>query len=157
MTTVAPARTDDEVAQVRDLFRAYIAELDLDPVVPGWQAELAGLPGRYAAPAGALFLARAASGEPAGCAAVRPVDLPGACELKRLYVRRTVRASGIGRALVTAAVEFAATAGYARMLLDTGPDMAAAHALYRALGFTEVPPYQDAAMPGMRFFAKRLQ
>ncbi len=85
-----------------------------------------------------------------GCVAVRQLD-ERACEMKRLYVRPAARGTGIGRALVAAAVEHARDRGYDVMRLDTLPMMAEAATLYRSLGFVEVERYNDNPAPGVRF------
>jgi len=154
---VTPARRAGDVEQVRVLLREYADGLGVDLAYQGFDAELAGLPGKYAPPAGALLLARMSGGEAAGCIAVRPLDIPGACEIKRLYVRDSARGTGTGRALAVAAITFAAEAGYDMVLLDTLPFMTAAIALYRALGFEPVAPYWNSPVPGTLYFAKRLR
>ena len=151
---VVEARTEADIAAVRTLIGEYVDGLGLDLGFQGFEAEMANLSGRYAPPAGALFLARA--DRPLGCVGVRPIQVTGACELKRLYVRAEARGAGAGRALVAAALGFAAAAGYAQMLLDTMPHMIQAQALYRSLGFAPAPPYQEAVVPGMQFFGRQL-
>ena len=88
--------------------------------------------------------------ENGGCVAVRQLD-ERACEMKRLYVRPAARGTGIGRALVAAAVEHARDRGYDVMRLDTLPMMAEAATLYRSLGFVEVERYNDNPAPAVRF------
>lgn len=154
---VAPARGSRDLEQVRTLFREYAAGLGFDLAYQGFDAELASLPGKYARPAGELLLARGEDGEAAGCVGVRPLDILGACEVKRLYVCDRDRGTGTGRALATAAVAFAAKAGYDQVLLDTLPFMTAAIALYRALGFEPAAAYWNGAVPGTLYFAKRLR
>ena len=68
--SVAVSATD--LAAVAALFGDYAASLDIDLAYQGFAAELAGLPGQYAPPHGALLLARSGSGEPIGCVALRP-------------------------------------------------------------------------------------
>ncbi len=153
---ITPVRGEPEVARVRDLFREYVAALGIDLSFQGFDAELAGLPGRYAPPVGALFLASSSDGDAIGCVGVRPLDRPDICEIKRLYVREAGRGSGAGRALARQAIGFAASAGYREVVLDTLPGMTAAIALYRDLGFAEIPPYWASAIPGTLYLGRRL-
>ena len=155
MTVIAPVSTLADLDACRVLFREYAAWLGAG-VAPELDAELAALPGPYVPPAGTLLLARGMDGEVLGCVAVRPLPLPGACELKRLFVRNAGRGTGAGRALLAAALGFAQHAGYGRMLLDTLPVMDAAQRLYRAAGFAPVPPYHGGATPGLLFMGKTL-
>ena len=141
---------------VAALFRDYAAALGVDLSYQGFAAELAGLPGAYAAPDGALLIAVTVTGEAVGCAGVRKLAEPGTCEMKRLYARPEARGTGVGRALAVAAIEAAAAHGYIRMRLDTLPAMTAAQALYRELGFVTVPPYYDSPIQGTIFMEKSL-
>ena len=121
------------------LLREYEADTGISLCFQNFAAELAGLPGDYAPPEGAMILAREPSGEQlVGCVAVRPVGgSPELCEMKRLYVRPAARGSGLGRTLALAAMAEARRLGYSRMCLDTLPSMTAAQTLYRALGFRQ--------------------
>lgn len=138
---------------VRELFREYAAALGVDLCFQGFDEELAGLPGDYAEPQGALLLALV-DGAAAGCGALRPLpdaDYPNACEMKRLYVRRAFRRFGLGRVLAQALMDQATRAGYSTLLLDTLDDMEAARGLYESLGFVEVPPYYFNPIPGAHY------
>ena len=57
------------------------------------------------------------------------------CWLEDLFVEEDARGSGLGRALVEAALERARERGCARMELDVNEANAAALALYESLGF----------------------
>lgn len=127
------------------LMREYAAALNASAggqhiCVDSLEDELAQLPGEYAQPAGAIFLAFAES-HPAGCVAIRPAhsaDPSGkpACEMKRLWVRPEHQGRGMGRALAEKALAFARQRGYAAMVLDTMPStMQSAYMLYHHLGF----------------------
>jgi ribosomal protein S18 acetylase RimI-like enzyme len=151
---LADGRCDFDDA--RTLFREYDASLDVDLGTQGIAQEIATLPGKYALPQGALFLARDTGGQAIGCVGVRPFDRPGACEMKRLYVRREGRERGAGRALALEAIKFAKAAGYEEMLLDSLPTMTAAIRLYRALGFKPIPPYWNNPLPGTLYFSRQL-
>jgi len=138
---------------VRMLFHEYADGLGVDLRFQNFDAELAALPGDYAAPQGGLLLAWV-DGELAGCGAFRPladVDYANACEMRRLYVRRAFRRFGLGRLLAQALIDGAVQAGYSAMLLDTLDDMEAARGLYHALGFEEVPPYYFNPIPGAHY------
>ena len=57
------------------------------------------------------------------------------CLLEDLFVRPEAQGSGLGRALVTAAIERARARGCRRMELDADEHNAPARALYESLGF----------------------
>lgn len=154
--SIVPVRSDAHLANVAALFDAYAASLDIDLSYQDYGTERAGLPGKYAPPSGALLLALDAAGAPLGCVAVRGLS-PSACEMKRLYVSPAGRGLGLGRALAEAAVEAARAAGYDELRLDTLPSMAAAIALYEAMGFVRIPPYYDGAPDGTIFLTKTLK
>ena len=121
---IVEASTPVQVGQARALFREYADQLGVDLCSQGFDAELDGLPGDYAPPAGVLLLAWV-DGALAGCGALRPLpeaDYPNACEMKRLYVRQGFRRFGLGRLLARHLMDRALEAGYSTMLLDTLDD-----------------------------------
>ncbi|MBK9081530.1 MAG: GNAT family N-acetyltransferase [Rhizobiales bacterium] len=152
---VAPAGPAD-LRDVARLFRAYAGSLPVDLAYQGFADELAGLPGRYAPPAGALLIARGADGAALGCVALRALAPPDICEMKRLYVAPPARGLRLGRALAEAVLDAARALGYREIRLDTLPTMADAQALYARLGFVETAPYYDTPVAGTAFLAKRL-
>ena len=117
-------------------------------VQPVWA--LAGLPGRYGAPGGGLWLAWV-NGLPAGCVGLRPLE-DDVCEMKRLYVRPDHAGHGLGRGLAEAALAGARERGYRVMRLDTLKSMTAANALYRKLGFEQIGPYCDNPFEEARYY-----
>jgi ribosomal protein S18 acetylase RimI-like enzyme len=148
VTQIAEASPGD-FDDVRSLFEEYAASLGFDLGFQDFERELRELPGEYAPPRGALLLARSGA-RAIGCVGVRPLAAE-TCEMKRLYVRAEHRGSGAGRALAEAAIRAGGELGYARMRLDTVPSMGAARALYRALGFREIPSYRYNPVPGTAF------
>ena len=132
-----------ELEEIRALFLEYAGQLGFSLCFQGFDAELAGLPGAYAPPGGALLLA---PGQ--GCVALRPLD-PATAELKRLYVRPAARGAGLGRRLTLAAIAEARERGHQKLVLDTvAGQMDAAISMYRALGFREIAPYTKNPVPG---------
>jgi len=150
MVTIRAIASPDDVATARALFYEYAASVSVDLCFQSFDAELAGLPGAYAPPAGVLLLAESA-GRAIGCVALRPFDPPSVAEMKRLYVRPAGRGLGAGKALTEAVLTAARRAGYDRVRLDTLPEMADAQALYRKLGFLTIAPYRHNPEPGTVF------
>ena len=68
------------------------------------------------------------------------------CELKRLYVRPAFRGQGLARLLTEQILRDARTIGYRKILLDTLPFLESAIRLYRSLGFTDAPRYNDSPL-----------
>jgi ribosomal protein S18 acetylase RimI-like enzyme len=136
---IADGHAPESIPIVRALFLEYAAWLDVDLGFQDFETELRCLPGKYSPPDGAILLA-IEGGAAAGCVAMRPL-LPAICEMKRLWVRPAYRKHGVGRLLAAAIIARARAAGYARMRLDTLASMTPALALYRGLGFYEVPAY----------------
>ena len=152
------AESPEHIAAVRALFIQYAAALAVDLCFQNFEAELAGLPGDYAPPGGALLLALV-GGQPAGCVAMRALpdaDHTNACEMKRLFVPRAFRRFGLGRRLAQRLMDLANQAGYSCMLLDTLDDMEAARGLYESLGFEEVPPYYFNPIAGAHYLKVEL-
>ena len=141
------AQSPEHIEHARKLFQEYAASLGFSLCFQSFDKELAGLPGDYAPPAGRLLLAEH-EGKVAGCVALHKIG-DGVCEMKRLYVRPEFRRHALGRALAERVIAEARALGYARMRLDTiVGKMDAAIALYRALGFREVPPYRENPIAG---------
>lgn len=154
--SIRAARQPDDFDAARQLFAEYAQSLDIDLAFQGFAVELAELPGKYAPPHGALLLARNTAGTTLGCAAMRPLETPADCEMKRLFVRPQARGMDLGRKLATAIIACAREAGYSRIMLDTLASMTAAHQLYASLGFREILPYYDNPLSGVRYLALEL-
>jgi len=143
------AASPADMKTARALFVEYQEALGISLCFQNFDAELAGLPGAYAAPEGRLILAFA-DAEPAGCVALRKLE-DGICEMKRLWVRPAFRGTRLGLRLVEAVLAEARAAGYRAVRLDTLPSMREAQALYVSLGFVDIPPYNDHPIEGTRF------
>ncbi len=127
-----------QIEHLRSLFEEYRAQLPLGFNARSSDAEIAELPGTYAAPRGKLLLATVV-GQPVGCVGLRPFPQPGACEMKHLFIRPAFRGSSIGKQLVHRLLKEARLLGYSALRLDSHPPtMPAAVAMYRKLGFREV-------------------
>ena len=143
--------------EIRDLFAAYTAMLvDCDPSfqryldIQHYDDEARDPAAKYGPPDGRLYLARL-DGRAVGCVALRRLD-GERCEMKRLYVRPECRGRGIARRLIRQITGDARRMGFRRLLLDTLPALEEAVRLYRRLGFSEIPCYNDSPVESTLFF-----
>jgi GNAT superfamily N-acetyltransferase len=142
----------------RQRYADYLTQVNAYFDARAYEAELAGLPGKYAPPEGSLLLATF-DGQPAGCVAFRPFDA-ATCEMKRMFVATAFQGRGVGRALATRLIAEARGAGYGRMVLDTGFLQVEAQTLYASLGFVGIEPYYpipEAVRGGAIFMELQLQ
>lgn len=148
--SITAARTADDIEAVRRLFQAYAQSLDFSLCFQGFDEELAGLPGKYAAGSrGALLLAKV-NDQAVGVVGLRNLG-DGIAEMKRLYIDPAGRGHNFGRALTDAVLAEARRFGYRAIRLDTFPSMVAANRIYDSLGFRDIPPYYDNPLPGARY------
>lgn len=68
-------------------------------------------------------------------------------EIKRMYVDPSFRKIGAGRGILQSLLTAAKEAGYKKVRLDSPKFMVAAHALYRSVGFIEIPVYEEVEIP----------
>jgi len=149
------ATTEEQIEAARELFKEYAAGLAIDMCFQSFDHELQTLPGKYATPDGRLLLVYAKD-ELAGCIALRKLD-DRTCEMKRLFLRPEFRGKGYGRTMIDKLIEEAREIGYQRMVLDTLPGkMDAAIALYRELGFEEIPAYYYNPLEGALYLERNL-
>jgi putative acetyltransferase len=154
MIEIHTAQTPEDLESIRVLFRQYQQGLGVDLCFQDFQAELAGLPGKYAAPTGALLIAK--DGDvPCGCVAVRPME-GMICEMKRLFVRPDRRGRGLGRRLAEAILDRARSLDYTVMRLDTLDRLIEAMRLYESLGFGRIPAYYVNPLAGVVYWELKL-
>jgi GNAT superfamily N-acetyltransferase len=154
-----------DIPEVRRMLEEYVTWIGLDLAFQEIDAELAGLPGEYAPPRGALFVAEdgdlpaearsAKADRLLGTIGLRPFD-GGICEMKRLFVRPGARGRGLAKQLIAVALAEARRLQYAEIRLDTLPMMGDAQSLYTSLGFHDIEPYYDTPIAGTRFMSLKL-
>jgi len=151
--------SEEDLEAAKSFFSDYARMLEticgMAPEIHGIDLEITRMPEGYEPPAGGIWLARDDGGDVLGCLALRPFG-SGVAELKRLWVTPAARGRNVGRALVLAVMEGARKRGYARVVLDTAPQLQSSHALYRSLGYEEIAPYHGTPMEGMLYFGRDL-
>ncbi|WP_240550375.1 acetylglutamate kinase [Candidatus Roseilinea sp. NK_OTU-006] len=136
----------EQIAQFRALLMDYYQERP-NSFSERMAQDLQDLPGRYAAPHGGMFLALC-NGQPIATAAWTQ-HTPALVEMKRVYVRPEYRRQGVARALAQHIIAIARARGFAQVVISTWADAEDAVALYRRLGFTEIPPFKPSTVPGL--------
>ena len=147
--------TIEEYKEAASLFKQYATWLNIDLSFQHFDEELSQLSKMYVAPGGGIILYKTDS-EYAGCIAIRKLDKEIA-ELKRMYVKPSFRKTGIGNALLHAALLLAGNFDYKKVRLDTLSNMTPAINLYKRNGFYEIPPYYFNPESTAVFFEKIIQ
>jgi ribosomal protein S18 acetylase RimI-like enzyme len=138
-TSDPPAIGNQEISEL--LSRVYVEGGFTDPERAAIQFEPSAVRNR-----GRLICARREDGLLAGMVIL---VLPGSlarilaegdeAEIHLLGVKPEFRGKGLGRRVVTAALELAKAGGHSKLLLCTQIGMKSAHRLYESLGFIRVP------------------
>lgn len=109
----------------------------------------------FAPPAG-LFLVGLLDGMPVATGGWRRLSDADA-EIKRMYVVGAARRRGLARVVLAELERTAAAAGFARMVLNTGPEQPEAVALYESAGYAPVEGFGHyACHPNALFYGKAL-
>ena len=153
-TVVVDSAEHPLIPAVRELFREYSTELNIDLCFQGFEEELSQLPGKYAPPIGVLVIVL--DGEmPIACGAVRPLE-QDVCELKRIYVRPSHRGIGLGRKVTLDLIQRSEDMGYTTVKLDTLKRLTPALNLYGSLGFQEITPYNFNPEQDVAYFERSI-
>ena len=166
MLEIYPAKTDEDLEQVRILFQEYtdylkqvLSEYLTLPwfvdYLKGFEKELATLPGEYSPPTGCLLLAKYKN-KIAGCVALRKLS-SDICKGKRLYVRPEFRGLKIGRKLMESMIAEARRIGYSAIRGETVPSMQVAQVLHASLGFKEIKPNHCDPIKEAKFIELELE
>lgn len=135
--------TDIRIVPYRSEHRSAFRDLNLEWIATYFEVEpedrkVLGDPETHVlAPGGAILMALEGT-EPIGTGALIPVG-EHAFELAKMAVTSRAQGRGIGRRLCAALIELARERGAHRVELVSHRSLAPALALYRSLGFREVP------------------
>ncbi len=156
--TIRPIAPGDDAAlarAIRDTLTEYGAA---KPGTAYYDAATDHLPALFArTPRSAYFVAEQA-GKVLGGGGIFPTPglPPDTVELVKLYLLPPARGRGVGKALITNCLQAARAAGYARVYLETMPELTQAVPLYEKLGFTYLPqPLGDSGHFGCQLWMLR--
>jgi ribosomal protein S18 acetylase RimI-like enzyme len=151
---IIEAVTDSDYNTAKELFLEYASELEFDLCFQNFEEELKQLRMQYGKPEDIIYFVKHGDNF-AGCAGVRKLN-GGICELKRMYLKNSLRGKGAGKLLLNKTFEGARKLEYSIMRLDTLPRMDAAIALYEKSGFREIEPYRLNPVEGAKYYEKEL-
>ena len=95
-------------------------------------------------PEGGVYVVAYLCETPCACGALRPIDASTA-EVRRMYVHRKHRRSGLATSVLAHLQGEARRLGYSRLVLETGYKQVPAMRLYEANGFERVQPFGEYA------------
>ena len=130
--------TADDLPALHVLLHLYYAEGDVHH--PDDEAILQATLNQH--PYG-FFLAELSPNQLAGCVLFRPLDLPSAAECKRLFVLPQHRGLHLAARLMDTLEAAARAANLRYLYLDSKSNFAAAIAMYRRRGYTDIPRYNQ--------------
>jgi len=104
------------------------------------------------------FIALGEQGEVIGGVGIAEFDgIEDCAELQKLYLDDTAKGKGLGKELMQLAIDWAASAGYRKIYLETHTNLAAAMNLYEKMGFRQTEkPCSTAHNTMNRFYLKNL-
>ena len=132
-------RVDPASSEVRQCLERYVAEL-VERFDEGFDPDSMATDAADLTPPQGAFLVARLDGEPVACGAVRTWSA-GVAELKRMWVAREARGSGLGSRMLEALEREAAALGLGTVRLETNLALEEAQAMYRAHGYEEIEPF----------------
>jgi len=144
----------EDLNHVLDIYHEYVDSISASLDFQNNQSEFSNLAEHYSHSGAGIYLAWI-DDNVVGCAAYRKVD-DLSCEMKRVYVRPSVRARGVGVKLVVNVLTEARKAAYEKIYLDVLPEFYLALKLYKALGFTADKAISFNPVPGTKFLSLKL-
>ena len=135
--TLRPAHGDDTSA-VQKMVYGILSEYGLKPDPDGTDRDIGDIGTHYLARGGGFDVVVAPDGAIVGSCGIDP-EQDGACELRKMYLRRDVRRQGLGKRLLSRAIAFARGRGFSRIELETASVLREAISLYESAGFRPLP------------------
>ena len=126
--------TNSDCPQVQELVRSVLDEHGLAFDAGQTDADLADIVGRYLTRGGLFEVVENEDREIVGTAGLYPLS-DGDCELRKMYLAKSVCGQGLGKLLLDRLIQAARDRGFKRVVLETSSKLPAAISLYRKYGF----------------------
>lgn len=130
-----PAGNQDRPAIERLVF-GTLREFNLAPDPAETDADLGDIEAAYQKRGGCFDVLVSDNGEIVGTVGLYPISKT-TCELRKMYLDKTVRGQGHGRRLLDHVLARARELGFTRVILETANVLKSAVALYERYGFRE--------------------
>ena len=130
-----PASNKDRAA-IEALVFGALREFNLAPDPAETDADLSDIEGVYRRRGGCFDVLVTGEGKIVGTIGLYPISKT-TCELRKMYLDKTVRGHGLGRRLLEHALTKARELGFTRVILETANVLKAAVVLYERYGFKE--------------------
>jgi putative acetyltransferase len=136
MSVIRPVTASDDAA-IAVIIRSTLAEFGANkPGTVYYDASTDHLSELFSAPGSRYFIAESDRTVVGGAGIFPSAGLPkDTCELSKMYLLPSARGQGLGKKLIDTCLEFAATAGYTQVYLETMPELRQALKIYQKFGF----------------------
>jgi len=131
--------TNKDAPEIARLIETVLCEYGLTFDPEQTDADLDDIEACYLARGGIFEVVEDDDGAIIGSVGLYPLSATD-CELRKMYLARSARGQGLGKALIERMIEQAREQGYGRMVLETSSRLTLAIALYRQYGFTPYEP-----------------
>lgn len=154
MVTIRPITENDDAA-IASIVRANLKKYSLD--IPGtayFDPELNSLSTYYShnPKKRAYFIADDSESVLGGIGIAEFAPIENCAELQKLYLTDSAKGKGLGRKLLERAFEFATSAGYEKIYLETHSNLFEALRLYEKLGFVQIDRPKNVLHGTMNLF-----
>lgn len=137
--------TNRDIPAVQTLVFGILRSYGLEPAPETTDSDLADIERHYRDRGGYFAVMESGEGKIIGTVAIYPLEEPGACELRKMYLDAGFRGQGLGRLLLEDALVWAKTAGFRHVMLETASVLQDAIRLYQSYGFQLMPPTDHMA------------
>jgi putative acetyltransferase len=136
---VRPA-TNQDIPSIKKVVFSCLKEHGLNPAIAGKDSDLNDIEENYLSKNGYFGVAvNVITNIIVGTFGLFPVN-EDTCELRKMYLLKEVRGKGLGKFILSAAIEIAQEKRYKKIILETISPLTVAISLYKKYGFKEIKP-----------------